>query len=118
MPVNGIGGVFFRAQAPDALREWYATHLGISFSMHEPWRQAEGPTLFMPFAAGTDYFPAEKQWMINFRVTDLDGMIASLKSAGIAVHTDPAWDSPETGRFARISDPEGHAIELWEEPAE
>jgi predicted enzyme related to lactoylglutathione lyase len=70
----------------------------------------------MPFAGDTDHWPDSKQWMINFRVEDLDGFLSQLRQAGIAVKTDPAWDSPETGRFARIHDPEGNPIELWEPP--
>ena len=56
--------------------------------------------------------------MINFRVSDLDRLLASLRKAGVEVKTDPAWDSPEVGRFARIHDPEGNPIELWEPPEE
>ncbi|MBN9334290.1 VOC family protein [Devosia sp.] len=89
--VLGVGGFFFRA------------------------RDKAGLTVFAPFKETTDYFPADKQWMINFRVDDLDGMIAQLQAAGIAVETRPEeWDTPETGRFARIHDPEGNQIELWE----
>ena len=72
----------------------------------------------MPFPADSDYFAADKQWMINFRVDGLDALLASLRAAGINVLTDPSWNSPETGRFARIHDPDGNAIELWEPPAE
>jgi predicted enzyme related to lactoylglutathione lyase len=54
--------------------------------------------------------------MINFRVADLDQLLSTLRQADIAVTTDPAWDTPETGRFARIHDPEGNPIELWEPP--
>jgi predicted enzyme related to lactoylglutathione lyase len=56
--------------------------------------------------------------MINFRVTDLDALLSKLRQAGVTVKTDPAWDSPETGRFALIHDPEGNPVELWEEPVE
>jgi predicted enzyme related to lactoylglutathione lyase len=118
MAVSGIGGVFFRAEHPDALTQWYKTHFGVTMEGYEPWRQAAGPTVFMPFAADTDHWPAARQWMINFRVEDLDALLASLRQAGIAVRTDPAWDSPETGRFARVEDPEGNPIELWEPPLE
>lgn len=118
MPVTGIGGVFFRAHDGGALRAWYQTHLGIMFPDYTPWQQEAGPTLMMPFSADTDYFAADKQWMLNLRVTDLDGLIDDLRAAGIEVRTDPSWDSPETGRFARIHDPEGNPIELWEPPAE
>ena len=107
----GIGGIFFRSRDTSALGAWYKQHLGIE----EFWNQEGGFTVFSPFKDTTDYFPADKQWMINFRVDDLDGMIAQLQGAGIAVETRPdEWDSPETGRFARIHDPEGNQIELWE----
>ena len=112
--VTGIGGFFFRSTGKDTLAEWYKTHLGVT----EFWKQEEGFTVFAPFRQETDYFPAEKQWMINFRVDDLDTMMAQLKSAGIAIETRPdEWDTPETGRLCRIHDPEGNQIELWEPPA-
>jgi predicted enzyme related to lactoylglutathione lyase len=85
---------------------------------HEPWRQEAGPTVFMPFAKTSDYFPADKQWMINFRVPDLDALLKRLRQADIAIVTNAAWDTPETGRFARVYDPEGNPIELWEPPIE
>lgn len=116
MAVTGIGGIFFRVKNPDALREWYRVHLGVVMDGHEPWQQEGGPTVIMPFASTTDYWPGDKQWMINFRVTDLDGLLAKLRQADIAVRTDPDWDMPEIGRFARIHDPEGNPIELWEPP--
>jgi predicted enzyme related to lactoylglutathione lyase len=109
----GIGGVFFRAADTEALAKWYETHLGVTGF----WQQESGMTVFAPFKQTTDYFPAEKQWMINFRVDDIDAMIAQLKATGIAVETRDEWDTPETGRFARIADPEGNQIELWEPPA-
>ncbi|MDJ0825527.1 MAG: VOC family protein [Rhodobacter sp.] len=114
--VTGIGGVFFRARDPEALAAWYADHLGVtSFG---PWPQAEGIAVFAPFGAETDYWPAEKQWMLNLRVEGLDALIDRLQAAGIAVETRPEeWDTAETGRFARITDPEGTPIELWEPPA-
>jgi predicted enzyme related to lactoylglutathione lyase len=85
---------------------------------YEPWQQAAGPTVFMPFAETTDHWPDNKQWMINFRVDDLDETLSKLRQAGIAIKTDASWDSPETGRFARIFDPEGNPIELWQPPLE
>ncbi|MDF0600592.1 VOC family protein [Psychromarinibacter sp. C21-152] len=113
--VTGIGGLFFRAADPAALKAWYATHLGIDSS--PVWPQAAGPTVFAPFAADTDYWPADRQWMLNLRVTGLDALIASLQASGIAVETRPEeWDHPEVGRFARIVDPEGNNVELWEPP--
>lgn len=113
--VTGIGGLFFRAEDPSALKAWYADHLGIDSS--PLWMQSAGPTVFAPFEADTDYWPADGQWMLNLRVTGLDALIASLQAAGIAVETRPdEWDHPEVGRFARITDPEGNNVELWEPP--
>lgn len=113
--ITGIGGVFFRAQDTEALAQWYKTHLGVPGF----WSQEAGPTIFAPFKADTDYFPSGKQWMINFRVDDMPALIADLKAAGIAVETRPdEWDTPETGKFARIHDPEGNQIELWQPPAD
>lgn len=112
--VTGIGGVFFRARNPQALVAWYAEHLGIDDIAKSVWRQEAGATVFAPFADDTDYFGCrEQQWMINFRVDDLDGMMARLTEAGIAVETRAEWDS-EVGRFCRIHDPEGNPVELWE----
>jgi predicted enzyme related to lactoylglutathione lyase len=115
MPVTGIGGFFFRSDDPKALSAWYQKHLGIG---GYDWQQAAGPTIVAPFARATDYFPAEKAYMLNLRVSDIDALLADLSDAGIAIVKDPAWDKPETGRFARIHDPEGNPIELWEPPAE
>ena len=113
--VTGIGGLFFRARDTRALAAWYETHLGVT----QLWQQEAGITVFAPFAADTSYFPVDKQWMINLRVDDLDAMMASLSAAGIAIETRPdEWDTPETGRIARIHDPEGNQIELWQPPAE
>ncbi|WP_421726558.1 VOC family protein [Bauldia sp.] len=115
--VDGIGGVFFRAEDPDALAGWYEAHLGVTRtpdSYDKPcWTQAAGETVFAPFPRDTDYFGrADKQWMVNFRVSDLDAMVAQLRAAGIAVEVDES-DYPN-GRFAHLSDPEGNRIELWE----
>jgi len=71
--------------------------------------------VFEPFKQDSDYFAADKQAMINLRVSDLDGLLASLREKGVEVITKEEWDSmPEIGRFARVHDPEGNAIELWE----
>jgi len=111
----GIGGFFFRARDHEALAKWYEEHLGVT----ECWAQNSGLTVFAPFTRETDYFAADKQWMLNFRVDDLDQVLRDLRAAGIAVETRPdEWDNPETGRFARIQDPEDNPIELWEPPAE
>jgi predicted enzyme related to lactoylglutathione lyase len=116
--VVGIGGVFFRANDPKTLLEWYRTHLGVAPDSPYSWETQAGPTVFMPFSKDTDHFPAARQWMINFRVAEMDRLLTGLRSAGIEVVTNPDWDTPETGRFARIHDPEGNPIELWEPPAE
>jgi len=115
--VDGIGGVFFRAQSPKVLAKWYSDHLGVSLTPedydHEPWTQAAGPTVFGPFPADTKYFGrAEQAFMLNFRVRDLDAMVAQLERAGIQVKVDPK--TYPNGRFARLSDPEGNPIELWQ----
>ncbi|MEL6978844.1 MAG: VOC family protein [Pseudomonadota bacterium] len=115
----GVGGVFFRARDPEALALWYRTHLGVGGDANTgaPWRQEAGFTVFAPFPADTDYFGrAEQAFMINFRVDDLDALLARLRAAGIEAETRPdEWDGPH-GRFARIHDPEGNPVELWEPP--
>jgi catechol 2,3-dioxygenase-like lactoylglutathione lyase family enzyme len=115
--VTGIGGVFFRARDPAALRGWYEQHLGVpptptSYDQR-PWSPATGPTIYEPFPADTDYFDRATQgWMINFRVADLDAIVAQLRAGGIDVTMDP--QSYPNGRFARLHDPEGNPVELWE----
>lgn len=116
--VTGIGGFFFRCRDPEALARWYERHLGINPVSAGPWSQDAGPTVFSPFADDSDYFAAEKGWMLNLRVDDLDGLIASLAEAGIKAETRAEWDGAgEYGRFARIHDPEGNPLELWQPPA-
>lgn len=108
----GIGGVFLRTSDPEGLQNWYNTHLGLG--LHQGvWMQHAGPTIVATFATDDSYFESDTPMMLNFRVDDLDGLIASLQHAGIEVTTDPKWDS-EIGRFARIHDPEGNPIELWQ----
>jgi predicted enzyme related to lactoylglutathione lyase len=114
--VVGIGGVFFRAKEPKALAQWYQTHLGINLAPTDmnmqPWVSKEGVTVFAPFADDTDYFPPDRMFMLNFRVQDLDAMLVQLRAAGVEVTQDEAMDG--IGRFARIHDPEGNPVELWE----
>ena len=114
--VQGFGGFFFRAKKPEALAKWYQDHLGINPAPPNmemaPWVTASGVTVFSPFAADTDYFAADKTFMLNFRVADLDAMISQLKSADIEVSHESEMEG--VGRFARIHDPEGNPIELWE----
>jgi len=126
MPVLGIGGLFFRAADPDALNVWYREHLGVGAGCAAEdtgpidewsWNTQGGPVVFSPFKADTDYFAADKQYMLNLRVSDIDGLIAGLTASGIAVITKPEWNDPSIGKFARVHDPEGNAIELWEPPA-
>jgi len=125
MGVLGIGGIFFRARDPDALNAWYKEHLGVGAGCNasgegEPdewfWNTLGGPTVFAPFKETTDYFAADKAFMINLRVQGIDALLEKLRAAGIETLTKPEWDDPTTGRFARIHDPEGNAIELWEPP--
>jgi len=125
MAVLGIGGLFFRARDPDALNAWYRETLGIGAGCAAEgtgpvdewtWKVQGGPVVFAPFKATTDYFPADNQYMLNLRVTDIAGMIADLEARGISVETRAEWDDPQVGRFARIHDPEGNPIELWEPP--
>lgn len=126
MGVVGIGGIFFRSKDPEGLSAWYREHLNIGAGCSADtgpvdewsWRTEGGPVVFAPFNADTDYFAPEKSFMFNFRVRDIEGLLEQLHAAGIAVETRDEWDSPETGRFARIHDPEGNAIELWEPPAD
>ena len=109
----GIGGFFFRSKDTEALRAWYLEHLGVGWQDRVPWFQAEGYTVFEPFTEETEYFAADRRWMINFRVDDLPRLIAQLMAADIEVIEKEEWNS-EVGRFARIHDPEGNPIELWE----
>jgi glyoxylase I family protein len=115
--VDGFGGFFFKAQDPKMLAKWYADHLGIATTPtdygHEPWQQTAGPTAFAPFAATTKYFGrAEQAFMLNFRVRNLDAMVAQLRGAGITVDVDA--ETYPNGRFARLADPEGNPIQLWQ----
>lgn len=117
--VTGVGGIFFRATDPSALGAWYGRHLGITLPHGAPFQQEAGGLVFAPFKATTDYFASDKQWMLNLRVEDLPGLIARLQSDGIAVETRADWDGDGTyGHFARIHDPEGTPIELWEPPGQ
>ncbi len=115
--VLGIGGLFFRSRDPKKLAQWYQLHLGIdpvpTDYSHKVWQQAAGPTVFAPFSMDTDYFGSRQQaWMLNFRVRSLDAMVAQLQKSNIEVKVDP--EKYPNGRFARLHDPEGNPIELWE----
>jgi hypothetical protein len=115
--VTGIGGLFFRSIDAPALSQWYKEHLGISLPPanydQRPWAQEAGPTVFAPFPHDTDYFGrADQQWMLNLRVRDLDRMADQLRASNIDISVDP--EVYPNGRFARLHDPEGNPIELWE----
>ena len=115
--VTGIGGIFFRSKDPAKLMEWYRTHLGVSpvptSYEQSPWMQEAGPTVFAPFKNNTEYFGRASQgWMINFRVDSLSKMLEQLGRAGIEAIVDE--QEYPNGRFARIYDPEGNPVELWE----
>jgi predicted enzyme related to lactoylglutathione lyase len=115
--VTGIGGFFFRAKDPKKLAEWYETNLGVTRVPGDydtlPWRTGAGTTVFAPFPQDTSYFGDSRlQWMINFRVRDLDRMAAQLRANGIEVEVDP--EVYPNGRFAKLSDPEGNPIQLWQ----
>ena len=115
--VTGIGGLFFRAKNPAATAEWYRQYLGIDLVPadynQKSWSQEAGLTVFAPFPQDSEYFgDATKCWMINFRVRNLDAMVEQLRAARIDVVVDA--DAYPNGRFARLRDPEGNPIELWE----
>lgn len=123
--VSGIGGIFFKAKDPTQLSEWYTKHLDIQMEENLPmttfrWRRAEDPerkgaTVWSLFPRETDYFGSEDaQFMINYRVEDLDALMETLKNEGVEI-LRPIFDTPY-GRFAAIRDPEGNGIELWQPP--
>lgn len=125
--ILGIGGIFFKAENPDKLAAWYREHLGLEVEDYGgvvfregvpgnealPARQAQ--TVWSPFPSDTDYFaPSTKPFMINFRVADLDALLAKLRSEGVTV--DERTDKSEFGYFGWAMDLEGNRIELWEPP--
>jgi catechol 2,3-dioxygenase-like lactoylglutathione lyase family enzyme len=119
--VTGIGGIFFRARDPKALTAWYRDHLGVEpqwdtgtsfLAASDP----KGMTIWSPHGADTDYFGTPQSFMINYRVADLDAMLAQLRAAGVRV--DEKVDDSEYGKFGWATDPEGNRFELWQPPAE
>ena len=113
----GVGGVFLKARDPEALSAWYATHLGIpaqdggSLAFDGP--ESAGMTVFAHFPLKTQYFGEGHQHaMVNFRVDDLDGLLAQLAAAGVRI--DPKREDYDYGRFAWIWDPEENRVELWQ----
>ena len=118
---TGIGGIFFKCKDPNKMREWYKTHLGLNTNRYGTvfeWRQAadstkKGFTQWSPFAETTKYFaPSTKDFMINYRVENLEGLVEQLKNEGVTIA-----DKVETvdyGKFVHIIDVEGNKVELWE----
>ena len=116
--VVGIGGVFFRGRDAERLRAWYAEHLGVElaedFGGATFQADAGDQTVWAIFRGDTDYWPAEQQAMVNYRVRDLDAVLAQLRAAGAEV--DERIEEHEYGRFGWAIDPEGNRFELWQPP--
>ena len=117
--VTGIGGIFFKAENPERLYAWYEKHLGLQGKpgVGAVFRSPGdgGRTVFSIFPSDTTYFqPGRSDFMINFRVEDLDGLLEALRAEGVEI--DPKREEFEYGRFAWIMDPEGNRIELWQPP--
>lgn len=119
--VRGIGGVFFRSEDPDNTRDWYRRHLGFDtdeYGTNFEWRQADegkdkGFTQWAPFQGDTGYFHNEdQQFMINYRVENLDELLKELREGGVTIVGDVM--EHEYGRFVHIVDCDGRTVELWE----
>jgi predicted enzyme related to lactoylglutathione lyase len=118
--VLGIGGIFFKARDPIALAAWYESHLGIPIDAGQTYgsfkASAGDETVWSTFPADTRYFdPSTAPFMVNYRVRDLDAILAQLRAAGVEV--DDRIEEAEYGRFGWVVDPEGNRIELWEPPS-
>jgi predicted enzyme related to lactoylglutathione lyase len=118
--VTGIGGIFFHAKDPVALRAWYRAHLGIDVQdwggAAFPWTAPDGMTVWSVSAAGgKDFAPSGAPFMINYRVDDLAALLAALRAEGCAVLEQT--DESEFGKFGWVIDPEGNKVELWQPPA-
>ena len=119
--VTGIGGIFFKSKNPKQIKEWYRTHLGLNTNQYGTvfeWRQAtdssqKGFTQWSPFKESTKYFePSTKDFMINYRVADMDGLVNELKKEGVTIVD--TIESASYGKFVHILDAEGNKVELWE----
>lgn len=119
--VTGIGGVFFKCKDPEKMKEWYNTHLGLNagpYGATFEWRGADdstkkGSTSWNPFEETTKYFePSSKDFMINYRVADLEALVEELKKEGVTI-VDKI-ESYDYGKFVHIIDMEGNKVELWE----
>lgn len=121
--VTGLGGIFFKCNDPKAMNDWYTKNLGIdnkgygaTFEWRETDSNAKGSTTWSTFAADTKYFePSKKDFMINYRVEDIEGLVDQLRKDGVTIIDEIA--TYEYGKFVHILDPEGNNVELWE-PAE
>jgi predicted enzyme related to lactoylglutathione lyase len=112
--VLGIGGTFIRATDPAALTAWYRDYLGLDIDQNGEWHQTDGPTVFATFESETDYFGSRgQQTMLNFRVRDLDAMIAQLRAKGAQV-AEETQEFEGIGRFGWVTDREGNRVELWQ----
>ena len=115
--ITGIGGFMFRSKNPEELKKWDIEVLGIDIK-DMVWMQDAGPTVLEPFPSNSDYYGVDKGWMLNFRVTDLQAFTKELRKKGLEVVENDEWNSmPEVGTFARVHDPEGNPIELWQPAA-
>ncbi|QSS96944.1 VOC family protein [Psychroflexus sp. ALD_RP9] len=119
--VTGIGGIFFFSENPEQTRNWYAEHLGLevnqwgsSFEFRNAHKPEEINYLqWSPFKNDSDYFkPSEKEFMINYRVQNIEALVEQLKSKGVSILDD--IESFDYGKFVHIMDGEGRKIELWE----
>jgi predicted enzyme related to lactoylglutathione lyase len=119
--VTGIGGIFFKCKDLNQMKEWYKTHLGLNtndYGATFEWREADdstkkGSTQWTPFDDSTKYFdPSTKEFMINYRVADLEALVEELKKEGVTI-VDKI-ESYDYGKFVHIIDIEGNKIELWE----
>ena len=119
--VTGIGGIFFRCENPDKIKDWYGKHLGLAISPYGSsfeFRNAHRPDeinylQWSPFEEKTDYFePSEKPFMINYRVQNIEALVKNLKADGITVLDE--IQTYDYGKFVHSLDPEGNKIELWE----
>ena len=122
--VTGIGGLFFRSVDPPRLAAWYRTHLGFNMTGAGEedsgggwiWQQEAGDTVMSAFRADSDYFAADRQVMLNLRVEGMEPLLARLEAAGIEVTHRQVMEG--MGAFARIHDPDGNPVELWEPEAD
>jgi len=119
--VTGLGGIFFKSKDPEKSREWYHKHLGLTIDEHGSifeWRNTDAPdqrayTVWSPFAKDTTYFaPSGKEFMVNYRVENLEKLLEALRQEGVEVVGE--MEEFDYGKFAWILDLEGHKIELWE----